>query len=415
VVAIGANHRTAPIDFLEQLAMSGERLEKHLDGLVARDDISEAVIVSTCNRTEIFVAAERFHGAFGELRNFISDLTFLPPESFLDFLDVSHDADAVRHLFAITAGVDSVVLGEHEILGQVRSAWDLSRERGTSGSTLNLLFRHAVETGKRVRTETSIGRQITSVSHASVILAADARPTIANDRVTVVGAGSMAKGVVNFLSQAGNDSVRVLNRSAEPAIAIVGSEGRAGGLDELIDTVATNDVVFFATAAEHHLLEADSVREVMAARTTPLLIVDIALPRDVDPAIGEIEGVTLVNMDVLEAFVDRGRAERSLELPAANVIIDTELYRYLGASSAREVAPLIASLRSKVDDIAGAELDRRRSELDDLTDAQREAVEAVIRGTLSKVLHQPTVELRSSAGSSRGDRLASSLRDLFGL
>lgn len=417
VVAIGANHRSAPLSLLERMALDADRLPKHLDDLLARDHVSEAVVLSTCNRTEIFVVAEKFHGAFRDVRDFLSDLTYLPPDEFTDHLSVSYDADAVRHLFAVTAGLESVVVGEHEILGQVRDAWDVARGRGAAGPVLNLLFRHALEVGKRTRTETAISRHVTSVSHAAVIMATEALDALLDAHVAVVGAGSMARGVVGFVEDASPATLTVLNRTPTRAEELLGQgRGRVRSLSALDAELVGADVVFYATASPLPLLDAERMAPVMERRGgRPLLIVDIAMPRNVDPAVGGLGGVTLLDMDDLGRFAERGIDERRREVPAAEAIVDEEVERYRAAASAREVTPLVVELRRRADDLVAAELDRWSSRLDHLDPEAREASEALVRGVVAKLLHEPTVRLKDAAGTLRGERLAGSLRELFDL
>lgn len=416
VVTIGATHRSAPLALLEQLAIDEQVIDKYLHDLVSRDHVNEAVVISTCNRVEIVVAAEKFHGAYRDVRDFVSDLTYLPPESFADHLEVRHDEEAMRHLFAVAAGLESVVVGEHEILGQVRSAWNSAREAGTSGTVLNLLFRHSLEAGKRARTETTISHHVTSVSHAAVIMADDAVEGLSGRSVAVVGAGSMARGVVDFAASRTSVPVTILNRTVERAAELAAESHRATGLDELSLHVRDADVVFCATSAPGHVLDLDTVAAAMVDRGgRPLTIVDIAMPRDVAAGVGDLDGVTLLDMDALAAFAERGLSRRRDEIPAVEAIVDAEVDRYQAASSAREVAPLVVDLRRRGDELVADELQRHAAKLEALDPAQRELIESMLRATVAKLLHQPTVTLKDAAGSPRGDRLAGSLRELFDL
>jgi len=416
VVAIGATHRSAPLALLEKLTIDERLMGKYLDDLVGRDHISEAVIVSTCNRIEIFVAAEKFHGAYRDVRDFISDVTFTLPEEFADHLEVTHDADAVRHLFSVAAGLESVVVGEHEILGQVRSAWATARDAGAAGSVLNLLFRHALEAGKRARTETTISHHVTSVSHAAVIMADDAVAGLSDSDVVVVGAGSMARGVADFVAARTSRPVTVLNRTEERAVDLAADADHAGGLDQLPARLAAADVVFCATSAPTGVIDVDMVTRALAARSgRPLLLVDIAVPRDVAPEVAALDGVTLLDMEGLRSFAERGLSKRREEIPAVEAIVEDEVDRYLSASSARSVTPLIVELRTRGESVVADELQRHAAKLAGLEPAQRELVEGLVRGAVAKLLHEPTVALKDAAGSARGERLGGSLRELFDL
>jgi len=414
VVVIGLNHRTAPLDLLERMAVGEGQLPKALHDLCTRPNLSEALVLSTCNRTEVYAVAERFHGAYSDIRGFLADFSFLPPEEFADHLYVHYDTAAVAHLMSVAAGLDSAVLGESEIQGQVKHAWERAREQGAAGQTLNLLLRHALEAGKRARSETGIARNIASVSQAAVAMAGERLGGITGTTVLVVGAGDMGEGMAVALAGAGAAQVLVANRTPGRAAALA---ARIGGepvpLVELPERLAEADVLLTSTGSRAPIIEPDDVAPIMAGRGRPLLIVDIAMPRDVDPGVGDVEGVTLLDMDDLRRFAALGVAERRREVAAVETILNAEIDRYLGATSAREVAPMIVALRQRAEAVRASELDRFRGRYDDLDPRQLELVEAVTRGLVAKLLHQPTVVLKDAAGSARGDRLVAALRELF--
>ncbi|HET6773676.1 MAG TPA: glutamyl-tRNA reductase [Acidimicrobiales bacterium] len=415
VVVIGLNHRTAPLDLLERMAIGDGQLGKALHDLTTREHISEALVLSTCNRTEVFAVAERFHGAYSDIRGFLADFSFLPPEDFSDHLYVHYDSAAAAHLMSVTAGLDSAVLGESEVQGQVKLAWERSRDEGTAGAALNLLLRHALEAGKRARTETGIGRHIASVSQAAVAMAAERLGGVAGRTVLVMGAGEMGEGMAVALAGAGVGQVLVANRTPARAGELAARvAGRPVPLVEVPGHLADVDVLLTSTGAQAPLLEPADIVPVMAGRPDrPLLVVDIAVPRDVDPAVAEIDGVTLLDMDDVRGFAAAGIAERRREVAAVEEILNDELERYLGATSARAVAPTIVALRERAESVRAAELDRLRTRYDDLDPRQLDMVDAVTRSMVAKLLHQPTVVLKDAAGSPRGDRLVAALRDLF--
>ena len=417
VVVIGLNHRSVPLDLLERMTIDDSRLPKALHDVASREHVSEAVVLSTCNRTEIYIVAEKFHGAYADLRNFLSEMAYLPPEAFSDHLYVQYDDDAVAHLFAVTSGLDSAVVGEAEILGQVRRAWERAQEEGTAGSSLNLLFRHALEVGKRARTETGISRNIASVSTAAVAMAAQRLGSLQGRRILVLGAGEMGEGMVRALASAGVDDVRIANRTWDRAVELAEHlGGRAVRLADLNDSLAEVDLLLTSTGASSMMLEHGDLDRVMEARAgRPVLIVDVAVPRDVDPQAADIPGVTLLDMDDLRAFAELGVNERRREVAAVEEMIAEELERFVAVSSAREVAPLVAGLHERGESVRAAELDRYRTRLGALDDRQVEAVEALTKGIVAKLLHDPTVGLKDAAGSPRGERLAEALRDLFDL
>ena len=412
MIVVGVNHRTVPLDMLERLAVPADRLPKALHDLVSRDDIAEAVVLSTCNRTEIYVQAERFHGAVGDVRDFLCALAFLAPEELSDHLYTFHDYGAVAHLFTVAAGLDSAVLGESEILGQVRGAWEVASSERAAGGSLNLLFRHAVEVGKRVRTETGIGRSAVSVSSAAVALAAERLGGLDGRGVLVLGAGEMGEGMVASLVGAGVRDVRVANRTAARAEALAATVGgRPIELAALGEALVEVDVLLTSTGASDFLVDAHSL-EVVAERRNgrELLIVDVAVPRDVDPSAGAIPGVTILDMDDLRAFADVGLAERRREANRVRDLIDDELARFRDVAGGREVAPLVAALRGAVEELRAAEVERAARGLDH---QQRAALDAATRSIVAKLLHEPTVRLKDAAGTARGERYADAIRELF--
>ena len=417
VVVIGLNHRTVSLDLLEQMTVDQARLPKVLADLCAREHLSEAVVLSTCNRTEVYAVAERFHGAYGDIRDTLAEVSYLPPEAFGDHLYSHYDADAVRHLFAVAAGLDSAVLGESEILGQVKAAWELAKSESAAGPVMNLLFRHALETGKRARTETTISHHTTSISQAAVAMAVDRLGRLDGRKVLVLGAGEMGEGMATSLLGAGAGEVLVVNRTWDKAVEVARRVGgRAVRLADLGATLADVDLLLTSTGASSLMVEHGDLATTMAARPDrPMLIVDIAVPRDVDPAAADIPGVTLLDMTDLRRFAEQGLRGRQGEVVAVRSIVDDELTRFLEVRSAREAAPLISELRSRAEEIRLVELERYESRLAHLDERDREVVEALTRGVLAKLLHDPTVRLKDAAGTVRGDRLADSLRELFGL
>jgi glutamyl-tRNA reductase len=406
-----------PLDLLERMTVPASRLPKALADLTSREHVTEAVVLSTCNRIEVYVFAEKFHGAYQDIRNFFAEASHVAPEEFSDHLTSLYDGDAARHLFSVASGLDSAVLGEHEILGQVRKSWETASTEGAVGPVLNPLFRHALEVGKRVRTETAISRNITSVSQAAVAMATERLGGLEGRQVLVVGAGEMGEGLARALHGGGVAGIRVANRTWDRAVEVA---GRLGGepvrLDDLPHHLVEVDMLLTSTGASAVILEHGDLASVVGERHgRELLVVDIAVPRDVDPAAGEIDGLTLLDMDDLREFAEVGIRERQREVTAVQVIVDAELDRYLDESTARSVAPLVASLRARGDLVRSGELQRLSARLGDLDDRQRDAVEALAAGIVGKLLHEPTVRMKDAAGTARGERLAEALRDLFNL
>ena len=415
VVVIGLNHRTVPLELLERMTVPDDRLPKALHDLCSRPFVSEAVLLSTCNRTEVYAVADKFHGAYASIRDFLSDLAHIAPEDFADHLYTHYDSAAAAHLFTVTAGLDSAVLGESEIQGQVRRAWDLARSEGAARGVLNHLFRHALEVGKRARTETGIARNIASVSSAAVAMASRRLDGLAGRQVLVLGAGDMGEGMALSLADAGVDDLLVANRTWERSVELARRVGgEAVRLSDLPTALGEVDVLLTSTGARSVMVEHADLEEIMRLRgDRPLLIVDVAVPRDVDPAAADIDGVTLLDMDDVRGFAAAGIAERRREVAAVEEILNDELERYLGATSAREIAPTIVALRARAEAVRSAEVERFRARFDDLSPDQVDLVEAVTKGLVAKLLHQPTVVLKDAAASPRGDRLVAALRELF--
>ena len=415
ILVVGVNHRSGPLDLLERLALPSDELDKSVARLVGCDTIREAIVVSTCNRTEIYAVTERFHGAFADVRDFLCETADVTDDLLLPYLYAEYDDAAVRHLFEVAAGLDSAVLGESEILGQLRGAWETAQEERAARTSLNLLFRHAIEVGKRVRTETGIGRGTASVSHAAVELATDRLGSLDGRSVVVLGAGSMGDGIAVALRGAGVGDITVVNRTRARAEALAERvEGIARDADQLRAAIASADLVVTSTGAAAPLIRVDDVVG-DGARTRPLLFVDIAVPRDVARAVADLDDVDLLDLDDIAAWADRGRAQRHAEVDAVTTIVSEEVDRYACETTARQAAPLIAELRAQAETTRQAEIARFQARLAKLDDEQRELVQQITRGMVAKLLHEPSVRLRQQAGTPQGERNAAALADLFDL
>jgi glutamyl-tRNA reductase len=414
VVVIGLNHRTVPLELLERTTVTTDDLPKVLHELVSKPNLSEAVVLSTCNRTEVYAVAERFHGAYQDIRDVLCDLAHMAPEDLQPHLYSQHDSAAVAHLFAVAAGLESAVLGETEILGQVRSAWAVAQAYGSARAALNMLFRHALEVGKRARTETAISRSTASISHAAVELVTERFGPLRDAHVLVVGAGDMGRGIVAALAGEGVGAITVVNRTPDRAIELAGRvHGRALPFADLPVALADADVLLTSTGAGSIVVEADVVERAKAGR--PLLVMDVAVPRDVDAAVADVPGVTLLDLDDLSNWAARGLAERAAEAARVRLIVAEEVVNFGEQSVARQAAPLIGQLHERAEAFRRRELERFRTRLDHLDDRERDAVEALTRAIVAKLLHEPTVSLKRDAGTARGERNASAVRDLFDL
>lgn len=417
VIVVGLNHRTVPVELLERMTVPEHMVPKVLHDLMAREHLLEVVVLSTCNRTEIYARCTHFHGAVGDVRDFLADHSGAAPEEFENHLYTYYDDAAVGHLFSVVAGLDSMIVGESEILGQVRDAWEAATREQTSSQALSRLFKHAVESGKRVRTETGISRHPVSIPSAAVTVAAEHLGTLEGARVLVIGAGQMGKGLASTLRSRGVEHVWIGNRTAvraEELAAQVG--GKAVPLTDIADTLVDADVLFTSTASSGVLIERATVEMVMACRNArPLLIVDVALPRDVDPGVADILDVTLLDLDDLKDFAQRSAERRRREIGKVREILAAEIDRYRGERAAREVAPLITSLRELGEGVRRLEIERFKTKLAELDPDTRELVEAITHGIVNKLLHEPTVRVKDAAGTPRGDYYADALATLFDL
>ena len=415
VVVIGVNHRTGPLSVLERLSIAPGDIAKAVLGLARRDNLREVAVLSTCNRTEVYAVAERFHPAYADIRDFLCELGSLSADELHPYLYSQHDEAAVRHLLEVTAGLHSAVLGESEILGQVRHAWQVAVSNDGVRSTLDLLFRHALRTGKRARAETAIGRGTASISHAAVEMATERLGSLAGKRVLVVGAGEMGVGVTTALHRAGAAEIVVANRTPDRGRRLAQQvDGRAVGLDQLRDALATSDVVLACTASGESIVTAADI--VAADRAgSPLLVVDIAVPRSVERAAAQLDGLTLLDLDDLRDWADRGLALRAAETDRVRAIVEEEIERFTLESTARQAAPLVAQLHERAEEVRTSELARFAGRLSTLGTAERDLVEALTRTLVAKLLHAPSVRLRHDAGTPKGERNAAAVSDLFDL
>ncbi len=415
VIVVGLNHRTAPVELRERVAVPSSRMVKALHDLSSREHLAEVVLLSTCNRTEIYARSTKFHSAVSDVLEFLAEQGSVPPEEFSEHLYTYYDDSAVSHLFGVAAGLDSMILGEGEILGQVRDAWQLAEAEGSAGQAMARVFRHAIEVGKRVRTETAIGRRALSVSSAAVGLAERTMFSLRGRSVLILGAGDVAEGLGRALMTAGVGEVVVANRTHARAVELAERlGGRAVPLGELPEVLTRVDLLLTATdSTEVHVERAD-VEAVMERRGgVPLLIVDVAVPRDVDPGAAQVAGVTLHDVDDLHQLTEAALDVRRGEVVNVREIIGHELERFQTDRAAREVAPLVTSLRDRAESVRQAELSRFRAKIDALDPETRNAIDALTQGIVNKLLHEPTVRLKEAAGSARGELYSDALASLF--
>ena len=423
VVVVGINERDVSLDVFEQGAIGERDLPKALRTLCDSENVSEAVVLSTCLRTEVYAVVERFHDGLADIESFFRSRSSSAGGASItlsDHLSCWIDDAAVSHLFDVAAGIDSPVLGEGEILRQVRTAAEVAAREHASGRILSTLFRHAVEAGKRVRTETAIAKGTTSLAHAAVALAADHLEGGLEDRsVLLIGAGEMGVGFSKALSHptAAPARVVVASRSGERAAAIAKQSGaEVVSLAQLDEELGRADLVLSSTTATEAVLDVDRIGRTMRSRPNkPLLVVDVAVPRDVEPAVAELDGVRLLDVEDVRRFAEAQMMTRRGEIAGVRAVLAQELERYRASSAAVSAAPVVAALRARAESLRRAEMDRQRARLDALGPDALEIVETVTKRTIAKLLHEPTVQVKDAAGSPRGERLAEALRALFDL
>ncbi|MDB4876279.1 MAG: Glutamyl-tRNA reductase [Gemmatimonadetes bacterium] len=411
LTVVGINHRGAPLDIRERIAYRATEVADALDALLAESGAREAVLLSTCNRTEIYLVeseTDAVPAVWSELS------TRLGTEAS-GYGYVRRDRDAVMHLFRVASGLDSMVLGEAQIHGQVRDAWEQCRAR--SGPVLNRLFQTSLSVAGRVRNETSVARGAASVSSAAVQIAKQIFGSLAGKRAMVLGAGEMAELALECLGDQGVRTSIVANRTFERAKEVAGRYGAvAMHYDECWTALADVDVLVCSTSAPHAVVLIDHVQPALDSRgDRPLCILDIAMPRDVDPAVGKLSNVFLYNLDDLQAVVSANLERRRAELPTAEQLIAAESGKYWDWVAGLVAVPVLTEMRARMDDLRARELADTMRRLQHLPPAERAAVEELSRTLMNKFLHEPTVRLRAAAANGRGLGVVDTARYLFGL
>ena len=408
---VGINHRGASLDIRERIAYRPNEVGEALAAIKAHASAREAVALSTCNRTELYVVEDENDAAPAVWAELSSRLG--AEASAYGY--VRRDREAVAHLFRVASGLDSMVLGEAQIHGQVREAWDVSRAH--AGPMLNRLFQTSLLVAGRVRNETSIARGAASVSSASVQLAKQIFGSLAGKRAMVLGAGEMAELALECLADQGVRTSIVANRTYERAVEVAERHGAAAmPYDECWTALAGVDVLVCSTAAPHAVVGVDHVRPALAARgDRPLCILDIALPRDVEPAVGQLDNVFLYNLDDLQAVVSANLERRRNELPSAEQLIAGEVQKYWDWAAGLATVPVLLEMRDRMDALRAREVENALRRLRHLPESDRAAIEELSKSLMNKFLHAPTVGLRAAAANGRGLGVVDTVRYLFGL
>lgn len=412
IIVVGVNHNTAPVEMREKMALSTDKV-KEVVAMLCRF-MGPNVVLSTCNRTEIYAIGEDPLEDCQKLVQFLSEYHHLPHGEFTARLYTYIHEEAIRHLFQVASGLDSMIFGEEQILSQVRRALEAAQSNGTLRSPLAHIFRQALRVGKRARTETGISRSAVSVSHACVELAQKVLGNLDNRTVLIVSAGEMGKLTGKIVRDSGASHILVTNRTHERAAALAAQiNGQAVPFSSLNQALVAADMVVSATGAPSFILSHDMVAGAIKQRPhRPLILIDIAVPRDIDPEVGKLENVCLYNIDDLQAFSEASLEERKQQGMRVETIIDFEVARALRWWNNLKVMPTIVTLRNRAEAVRQAEMAKTVKKLPDLTAEQQERLEALTKAIVNKMLHMPTLFLKDG---DRGHRYLPIIRELFGL
>jgi len=417
LLALGVSHKTAPLDLRERLSLTEGSAVGALNELTGVEGIHEAAAISTCNRTELYLIVSDPVEAESTALGVLTRQAEIRPTELLGHLYSLRGVEAAGHLFRVTAGLDSMIVGEAEIQGQVKRAYELALVESATGPILNRLFRGALAAGGRVREETAIGERNVSIPSVAVELARRTLGDLIERRVLVVGAGETAELVARALVARGVATVFVANRHYDRAIGLAQRfGGEAVRFEELPEQLREADIVVSATNSPHHIVERDGLEHVMETREQrPLLLVDIAVPRDIEPECREIAGVSLHDIDDVQQIVERNAGGREAEARLAEPIIAAELDRFERWLASLEVVPTITALRERGDEVIARVLAENEGRWEDLSEADRERLGAMAKAIASRLLHEPTLRMKRSAGSDDAYLYVSALRELFGL
>ncbi|HEX6678216.1 MAG TPA: glutamyl-tRNA reductase [Actinomycetes bacterium] len=419
VYVVGLNFKSAPLELLERLAVDPERRPKALAQLLGGDHVHEGVILSTCNRVEVYTAISRFHAGSTDLRRFLAEFHHLEPQDFADQLYSYYEERAVRHLFAVASGVDSMVVGESQILGQVREAFRAAQAERAAGPLLSTLFGQAIKVGRRARRETAIGAGPTSTLEVGLRVAERQLGSLAGCRVLVVGAGKMGRLAGRGLRAAGVAEVVVANRTAANGAALARElGGRPVPLARVRDELAMADLVVASTAAMSPTITTEVVADALARRAEatprgPLVLLDLGVPRDVDPEVRALPGTFLADLDGLRAVLETEDDGRVAEIEQVRHLIDEESAAFMTWQREVRLGPTIRALRARAEETRRRELARASSRLAGLSEPERAAVEAVTRRLVNKLLHEPVVRGKALAAGPDGDLYARMLHELY--
>lgn len=413
----GINHTTAPVEVREKLAFDQSRLPDFLAELRAQPGLQETMILSTCNRVEIAVTAEDSCDPLDSVAAFLARARQVDSQWVRQFLYHHSDRAAIKHLFRVAASLDSMVVGEPQILGQLKAAYDTAKQSGAVNGTLESVLTRAFSVAKRVRTETEIGQSAVSVSYAAVELARQIFGSLKGKRAILVGAGKMSELAARHLQRSGVSEILVTNRSAQRAQQMAQAfQGRVVEYATFVNALPEVDVLIASSGAPHYILHKEEMKRVIGARRNrPMFLIDIAVPRNIEPSVNELDNVFLYDIDDLQKAVEENRKGRQEEAIAAERIVDDEVERMITRLKARELTPTIVALQQQLEGVRVAEIERARGKLGALTPQQEEAIEALTRGIINKLAHGPISEIRRVANEPDGPNAIEAIRRMFRL
>jgi glutamyl-tRNA reductase len=411
----GLNHKTAPVEVRERLALREAELAAELDRLKREPGLSEGLILSTCNRVEVAVALDDRSDARESVARFLSGRDGLPSNGLEAHLYTHTGADAVRHLFRVASSLDSMVVGEPQILGQLKAAFSAAKEQGCAGSYLDLIVTRAFGVAKRVRTETDIGQSAVSVSYAAVELAREIFGELTGKKVMLLGAGKMSALTAKHLRRQGTSEIYVTNRTHQRAVELAAEfQGWIVEYAQFEKTLPAVDILITSSGAPHYVITEEIMRRVVRARRNrPMFLIDIAVPRNIEPSVNKIDNIFLYDIDDLQQVVERNLAGRVSAAQEAERIIGEEVEKLEARLRGREAAPHIVSLQAQLERVRAAEMERVRPKLAPLTPQQEEAVEALTRGIINKIAHGAIAELRRSASAETPPREADAIVEVL--
>ncbi len=418
ILVVGLSHKSAPVEIREKVAFAEDCLHEALHTVRSLPGLQEGVIVSTCNRVEVYAASRRREDGVESLVRFMAEYHEVPLEELRPHLYVYAGPDAVRHVFRVASSLDSMVVGEPQILGQVKDAYEAASEGAATGLVLNRFMQKAFSTAKRVRTETRIAQSAVSISFAAVELARKIFGDLQGKHVLVIGAGEMCELAATHLMENGVSGVQVTNRTYARAEALAERfGGNAVPFEEFRYHLPEVDIVISSTGAPHFVLEVDEVRAAMKTRKQkPMFLIDIAVPRDIDPRLNDLPNVYLYDVDDLQGVVDANKKERAKEADKAEKIVGEEVRGFLSWLKTQEVTPTIRDLREKFDSIRRVEIEKTLKAFgDELPNKQRKSLEAMSQAIVNKILHEPTVYLKGLAEDPEVDFAVDAVRRMFGL